>query len=73
MAVKVSKRQWATYVLASAITVGMVYVIMVDDRIDLRFLRTSTRILQTSARILGRWGLETERLYMRLVENGRMI
>lgn len=70
---KVTKRQWTTYVLASAVTVSMVYVIMVDDRIDLHFLRLSTRMLQTSARILGYWGLETERLYMRLVENGRMI
>lgn len=69
---KLTKRDWIAYTVASAITVGMVYVIM-SDNVDLKFLRGATRVFQGTARVVGQWGMETERLYHHLIENGRMV
>lgn len=70
-----SKKEWAAYLLASAISVGLIYIAMYAEEgtLELRILRTSTRILQGTARHVGNLGMKTERLYYDLLNNNRMV
>lgn len=70
-----NKKDWTAYLLASAVSVGLIYaaVYVEDGTLELRLLRTVTRILQAAARIVGRWGLITERLYFHVLDNSRMV
>lgn len=72
MEVKISRKEWVFYILTSAATVAMVYAITTDN-FELRVLRGTSIAFQTTARIIGQWGLYTERVYHTLIENGRMV
>lgn len=69
---KISRKQIVTYLLFSTATVGMVYVLTADGA-DLHILRAFTRTCQTSARILGTWGMRSENLYNTILERGRLV
>lgn len=72
MEVKITRKEWLIYLVSSALTVGIVYAISTDN-LDLRMLRGLSRACQGTARVVGKWGLETERAYMTIINNGRMV
>lgn len=69
---KVSRKQILTYLVISGATVGLVYV-LTSDNADLHVLRAFSHACQSSARVLGTWGLESERLYNAILERGRLV
>jgi hypothetical protein len=69
---KMTKRQWTVYLATSVLTIAIVYALTTDN-IELHALRAFSRGCQSTARTVGMWGLKTERLYLTILEQGRMI
>lgn len=69
---KVTRKQILVYLLFSTATVGMAYLLTADGA-DLRILRAFSRSCQATARVVGTWGLESEKLYNAILERGRLV
>lgn len=70
-----SKKEWTAYLVASAISVALVYAAIYAEEgtLELRILRAVTRALQYTARGIGNLGIKTETLYFQLLNNSRMV
>jgi hypothetical protein len=67
-----TRKDWTFYIATSALTIGLVYLLTADN-VDLRILRAVSVGCQNTARVVGTWGLQTERAYNTILEQGRLI
>jgi hypothetical protein len=69
---KISRKEWTIYLLTTALTIGVVYAISVDN-FDLRVLRGVSRACQGTARVVGQWGMRAEHTYLQIMNNQRLV
>lgn len=69
---KITRKEWMAYIMLSAMMAAAVYAVSADD-MDVRILRGVTRFCQGTARVFGGIGLETEKMYLAILESGRMV
>jgi hypothetical protein len=67
-----SKKEWTFYLATTAATIALVYLVSTEN-VDLKVLRGVSIACQSTARIVGTWGLNAECAYNTILEQGRMV